>query len=295
MARMSSALVSKRQPNGLPPLSKAALILALVLANVWFAAWTIAELIAFPTPVDWVVLTDAAQRIGQGIDPYAFHIADGSFRWSPVVAWLFIPLSALGPFLWRLLHLAALLLLPRRAALIALVSWPFWFDFATGNVMTFVFVLAFLALRGSRWAAITTMLLTILVPRPLMLPLAAWLLWQRPWLWRWAIGLLAAHAVALVFTGWTFEWLTRLIEVAPGQIGIPFDVGPARLIGVWWIPLGAVLAIALVLLRRVGWACLVASPYWLPYYLFMPLLEIGTDPRAPDPYLRKAPLSGGTD
>ena len=284
MAAMPSALWSRRVPSSLPPLPLAALGLALVLANVWFTAWTIAELIAYPTPVDWVLFTTAADRIRSGMDPYGFDVAHESFRWSPVAAWLFVPISALGPLLWRVLHVAALLALPRRVAFIALVSWPFWFDFATGNVMTFLFVLAFLALRGSRWAAIGIIVLTILVPRPLMLPLAAWLLWRQRWLWPWAIGLFVAHAGALLVVGWTDAWVARLLETGGSQIGIPFDVGPARFIGTLWIPIGAGLAVVLLLLRRVGWACLVVSPYWLPYYLFMPLLELGRTNDGIDPY-----------
>jgi hypothetical protein len=294
-APMSSAIWSRRVPRNLPSLPIAALILALALANVWFTSWTIAELIVYPTPVDWVVLTTAAHRIAEGVNPYGFAIGDGSLRWSPVVAWLFVPLAPLGPVIWRFMHLAVLPLLPRRVALIALVSWPFWFDFATGNVMTFVFVAAFLALRGSRAAEIVTLALTILVPRPLMLPIAAWLIWKRRELWRWAVALFVAHLILLLGTGWTGEWLTRLTEVAPAQIGIPFDVGPARVIGTWWIPVGALLAVFLTWRGRIGWASLVANPYWLPYYLFMPMLELGTRPQAADPYLGSVSVPERTD
>ena len=57
-------------------------------------------------------------------------------------------------------------------------------------------------------------------------------------------------------------------------IGIPFDVGPSRLIGSLWVPIGLVLAAVLTWRGRLGWASLAASPYWLPYYLMMPFLEI---------------------
>jgi hypothetical protein len=292
---MSSGIWSRRVPRTLPALPVAAAILALALANVWFTAWTIAELIAYPTPVDWVVLTTAAHRIADGVNPYGFAFGDGSLRWSPVVAWLFVPLASLGPVIWRLLHFTVLPLLPRGVAIIAVLSWPFWFDVATGNVMTFVFVAAFLALRGNRTAEVVTLALTILVPRPLMLPIAAWLLWKRRGLWRWAVVLFVVHLLALIPIGWTVEWLTRLTEVAPAQIGIPFDVGPARLIGALWIPIGVVLAVVLTLRGRIGWASLVANPYWLPYYLFMPMLELGSQPQAPDPYLGSVSVPERTD
>ena len=275
MSRAISRSWSRSVPESLPPLPLAVLILAAVLANAWFTGWTIAELIQFPRAVDWVVLTTAADRVSAGLDPYGFAFGDGSFRWSPLVAWLFVPLGYIGPLAWRLLHLAALLLIPsRRLAIVVVLSWPFWFDVATGNVMTFVFVTATLALRGHRAAAIAALALTILVPRPLMIPLAAWLLWKQPGLWRWGLALVVLHLGALLVTGWGGEWVARLASVAPDQIGIPFDVGPARLIGGLWVPIGLALAIILTLRGRVGWASLAASPYWLPYYLFMPLLEL---------------------
>ena len=275
MPRMRRSITSGSLPAFLPSLPVAALVVAVVVANVWFTAWTVAEMIQFPSAVDWVVLTTAAERIRTGLDPYAFAFGDGSFRWSPVVAWLFTGIGLVGPLAWRLLHFGALLLIPnRQLAVVALLSWPFWFDVATGNIMTFVFVIAVLALRGNRIAAIGTIALTILVPRPLMLPLAAWLLWRTPGLWRWGVALFAAHGAALLVTGWAGEWLFRLLTLAPDQIGISFDVGPARLIGAFWAPIGAVLAISLTLRGRVGWAALAACPYWLPYYLFTPLLEL---------------------
>jgi hypothetical protein len=294
-APMSSAIWSRRVPRNLPSLPIAALILTLALANVWFTSWTIAELIAYPTPVDWILFTTAADRIRQGVDPFAFNVANESFRWSPVAAWLFVPVSWMGSLAWRLLHPMALLLLPRRVAIIALLSWPFWFDLATGNIMTFIFVLSFLALRGNRPAGIAILALALLVPRPLMVPLVAWLLWRHRDLWPWGIGLFVAHAAVVLLTGWTDAWFVRLLETGGPQIGIPFDVGPARFIGVLWMPIGAALAVVLLLFRRVGWACLVANPYWLPYYLFMPMLELGTRPQAADPYLGSVSVPERTD
>ena len=285
-------------PAWLPPLPIAAAMLALALANAWFTGWTIAELLQYPDPVDWRVLTTAAERVSHGIDPYAFAFGDGSFRWSPVVAWLVVPLSAIGPLGWRLLHVAALLLLlpNRRLALIAAVSWPFWFDLAAGNVMTFVFVAAVLALRGNRAGELATLALAMLAPRPLVLPLAAWLVWRRPYLRTPAAALVVAHALLLLPIGWAGQWAERLFSVLPQQLGIAFDVGPARFIGGWWVPIGLLLAVVLTFRNRVGWACLAAAPYWLPYYLFMPLLEIERpSPHAPDPYVRPLLVPGRTD
>ena len=83
--------------------------------------------------------------------------------------------------------------------------------------------------------------------------------------------------------------IARLAETPTTQVGIAFDVGPARLVGGWWIPMGLVLAAILTWRGRLGWASLAISPYWLPYYLMMPLLEIRGW------YLRRVPVPERTD
>lgn len=262
-------------PRWLPPWYVAAGILSLALANTWFTAWTVAEMIHYPTPVDWVLATTAGQRIAAGQDPYAFG-GDTPFLWSPVAAWLIHYVEFIGPTVWRILHFGALLLLlpNRRLVLICLVSWPFWFDFATGNLMTFVFVAAVLAMRGNSVAGIAFMALAVLVPRPLMVPITGWLLWKQPVLRPWFIAIVAAHAIGVLFTGWGGEWIGRLSDATPQLVGIPFDVSPGRFIGAWWPPIGVALALWLFARGRPGLASLAISPYWLPYYLFMPLIEV---------------------
>jgi hypothetical protein len=289
MRRLISAF-RRPGPRGLPPLWLSAVILALALANIFYTAFTIIELIAYPSAVDWNLFVTAADRISHGVNPYGFAVAGEAYRWSPVAAWIFVPISWLGPMLWRILHVAAALALPdRRLALLTLVSWPFWFDFATGNVMIGVLLLAVFALRGSRVAALGFLALTLLVPRPLMLPIAMWLLWKRPEL-RWpALALFVAHGLGVLAVGWGGEWLARLIQTPTTQLGIPFDVGPSRLIGSLWVPIGLALAVWLTWRGRLGWASLAASPYWLPYYLMMPFLEIRRW------YLRPMPVPERTD
>ncbi len=49
-----------------------------------------------------------------------------------------------------------------------------------GNTFTFVVVAAAFALRGSRFGALAFLALTALMPRPVQIPLALWLLWTRP-------------------------------------------------------------------------------------------------------------------
>lgn len=277
-------------PHGLPPLWISAAVLALVLANVFYTTFTIIELIAYPTPVDWNLFVTAAGRIQHGANPYGFAVAGEAYRWSPLAAWMFVPISWLGPTLWRVLHVAAALALPdRRLTLLVLVSWPFWFDFATGNVMILVLLVAVWALRGSRLASLGFLALTLLVPRPLMLPVAAWLLWKRADL-RWpAVAMAVLLVGAVLVIGWGGEWVARLLETPTTQVGIHFDVGPSRLIGALWVPIGLAIAAWLTWRGRLGFASLAASPYWLPYYLIMLFLEIRRW------YLRPMPVPEGTD
>ena len=124
------------------------------------------------------------------------------FVWSPVAAWLMAGAVLIGYWPWAVLHVAAVLTL-RNPLLIGLVlvSYAFWFDVAQGNTVAFVIVAGLLAMRGSRWAAIAYFVLLLLMPRPLMLPLAGWLLWQDRSLWRPVAVLFIVHAVVVLVTG----------------------------------------------------------------------------------------------
>ena len=87
-----------------------------------------------------------------------------------------------------------------------LVRVPLWFDIQTGNIMIFVAVTAVWAARGNRMATALFLVLTVLVPRPLMLPLAAWLLWHRP---AWRLPLVAffvVHTAIVVASGYAADW-----------------------------------------------------------------------------------------
>ena len=176
---------------------------------------------------------------------------------------------------WRALHLAAVVALPNLPMrLIVLVSWPLWYDIQTGNLLTFVFLAAAWAMRGSRIAIGVYLLFVILGPRPLMLPLAAWLLWQRP---EWRLPFAAAvvvHGAAVIGLGWAEGWAGTLIAAAE-DASLPSNVGPSRFVGtIPWLVVGLPLAAWLTLKGRVGWASLAASPYWLPYYLLFAALEV---------------------
>jgi len=225
-------------------------------------------MIGFDSAADWGQFTAAGRH---GIEPGLYEL---TYRWSPLMAPVLGALAPVGIGLWRLLHVAAALAMPTwPMRLLLLASWPFWFDVSLGNVMTFVLLAAAWAMRGSMVAGLAFLAMTLLIPRPLMLPVAAWLLWQRPDL-RLPVAVGAAVIGALTLaTGLTGEWVAVLAG-STSEIEWMFNVGPSRWVGAAWLLVGLPLAAWLTWRGRVGFAALAASPYWLPYYLMMPLLEI---------------------
>jgi hypothetical protein len=106
-----------------------------------------------------------------------------------------------------------------------------------------------------------------------MIPVAAWLLWKQPrWRWPFVLGAVAQLLIVAVL-GWGNGWLGTLVNASSDAL-LPSNVGPSRFIGQWWLVIGIPMGAWLTVRGRVGWAALVASPYWLPYYLLMPILEL---------------------
>jgi hypothetical protein len=261
----------------------AAGILLLIL-NFYLFSRTDWTMLRGGSGADWTIFGEAGRRALHGGALYASE-DNYAFRYSPLLAYFFAAISPIGALAWRLLHVAtvgALAFADRRLALITVIAWPFWFDVEAGNLTTFVFVIAAFALSGRRWAIGAYLLATLLIPRPLMLPVAAWLLWQRPE-WRLPfIAMFAAHAVAILVTGWGPHWIAALADSST-EMGSALNFGPSRIIGWVWVPIGLFLATVLTIRGRLGLAALAASPYWLPYYFLFPLLE-----------LRHQPTSGAT-
>jgi hypothetical protein len=245
----------------------------LLSVNLYLAARSIGLILRGTEAVDWVQYVEAAERLDGGelyavTGTYAYH-------YSPLLAPVFGLLAPLGTIAWQGLHVVAAVALPSWPLRIAaLLSWPFWYDVQTGNVMIFILLAAAWALTGSRLATGAYFLLAILIPRPLMLPVAAWLLWKRRD-WRLPVGAaFAAHAVAVLAIGWGPEWIGAIVA-AGGDADLPSNVGPSRFFGtVQWLSIGLPLAAWLTWRGRLGLASIAASPYWLPYYLVMPLLEL---------------------
>lgn len=217
---------------------------------------------------DWGNLVTAATSA----DPYAQGVG---FRWSPVAAWLLVPIVAAGPAVWAAAHFAVLpMLRDWRSIAIVLLFYPFWFDVMLGNALTFVFVAAWLALSGSRWATWTFYAMTVLMPRPLMLPVTAWLLWQRPESRLPFAAIFVVHAALVALSGFGDEWLTRLIVTPGGEMTHPGQWAPTRLIGWAWVPIGAALAVWFTWRGRLGLASVVIQPYLFAGYFLMVLLQL---------------------
>ena len=255
---------------GLPP----AVLLALAVPSLILSTVLVALIFLDGTPFDWWLWEQAAARALDGDlfewgapSPYG-PTETYDFRYSPLYAVIMVPFSALGLDVWRLLHILALAGLPRRVALLTLAFAPFWYDVLHGNVMAFVVVLAYLALAGGRWAAVGYFAMCILVPRPLMLPVAAWLVWRRPESRPIALGFALLGGLTLLYPG----YLEAL--VAANSVLAIDNVAPSAWFGWAWVPIGLGLAAWLTVTGRLGLASLAIMPYWLPYYLMMALIDL---------------------
>lgn len=220
------------------------------------------------------------------------------FRWSPLAAYLLLPVVAMGVWAWRAVHFLLLLALGDwRLIAIALVFWPFWADVEQGSVITLAFVAAALALRGNRAGGAAYLAMCLLMPRPLMAPIALWLLWRHPgWRLPFVVAALAQVGV-LAAMGELLPW-ARVLVGSTSEMLSGANMGPSVLIGWWWAVIGVPAALWLTYRGRLGLASLAASPYWLLYYPIFLLLELirpwsGTPPAA-GPAIVDAHRAAGT-
>jgi hypothetical protein len=248
------------------------LVLAIAIPSAVLSALWIVLIINGSASADWRTYVEASQRVRNG---GLYEVTDSyGFRASPVLAWAFALIAPIGPSLWRLLHIGAALAMPTWPLRLAvLVAWPFWFDVQHGNLLTFELLAAAWALRGSRAASLAYLALTLLTPRPLLLPIAGWLLWRREELRVPFLAMFALHAIAVFATGWGIEWLGQLVA-STEEVRAIWNLGPSRLIGLWWLLAGVPLGLWLMRRGRLGLASLAFSPYWLPYYLLFALLDL---------------------
>jgi hypothetical protein len=238
----------------------------------------IARMLSWPDwrgSVDWQLWTQVP-GFGSGISPFTPVAGNGMaspFRYSPVAIWVIQPIAvATGAVGFALLQFASLLALPRTIGLIVAVSFPFWFDVLWGNPFTFVFVAAFLALRGNRVAIIGFIVLTLLMPRPIQVPLLVWLLWREPWVRLPFAGIFLAHAGLVLWSGYTVDWVRSLMDASGFEATQAYNFGPTRFVGYAWFVVGVPLAVYLFR-RHPGWAGLAISPYVFGQYWLMVLVD----------------------
>jgi hypothetical protein len=222
---------------------------------------SIRDNLAGPVGGDWI----GYPLIANFGDPYTDHTW---YRWSPVMSWLLIPFTALGLGVWLLLKGAAVLLVkPRWVVGVVLLSPPIWSDVRAGSVMTFIFVAGWTALQGHRAGTIATYVLAMLMPRPLVIPLLIYLAWKQPWSRWWLAGIIVAHALLVLASGYGPGFVERLIASGPEEMAhFAVNFSPLRELGWIWLPIGGVLIGLCLRFGLVGVACLLASPYYIAYY-----------------------------
>ena len=141
----------------------------------------------------------------------------------------------------------------------------------------FVFAAGVVALSGSRAGAITYLGLCCLVPRPVQLPLALWLLWKRPDVRLPFAALATVTVVFAIASGYLVDWLGVLVAIGRTNDIHFANLSPTKWIGPAWLVVGVPLGAWLTLKGNVGLAGLAISPYILPAYPVL-CLALGEDP-----------------
>lgn len=248
----------------------AVLIGALLLSAILTLNWWLQ--IGHRTP-DWAVIAEVPGRLDR---QSLYAPPDYNWRWSPVAAWVMVPIVMVGYWPFVAFHFAVLPLLGRRLALTTLCTWPFWADALVSSTMTFSFVAGILALRGSRTAGVVYIALAMMAPRPILAPMAAYLIWRYERLRIPAAVVVVVHTVLTSASGYGTEFARTLIDAA-GDVNNAWNFSPTRLIGYWWLVVGIPAGIWLTQRGRVGLASLALSPYLLPHYFLVALWDVRFD------------------
>ena len=240
------------------------LLIAYVIANVVLIAHRFATGAAMHS-VDFDVLRNATQLENPYLEPY--------FVWSPVMVYPLQVLNVIDAEGWAALHVLALVPFGWPLGALVGISYPFWQDLLVGNIVVFVAVIAYTAVRGNRAGMVAFIVLAMLVPRPVMLPVLVWLLWREPWTRRPFLAIASVHLGLVALTGLGDEWVMRLVNLPEG-ISHPVNLLPSRWIGYAWWPVGLALAAYCTAKGRLGLASIFASPYLYPMYLLMLVLDL---------------------
>lgn len=228
---------------------------------------------------DWRQFVVAGERFWAR-SPDLYAVTDlYSYRHSPVLAAMMPVIGLIGVTGIRIVTFACALALPTwPMRLLAIGSWPLAMDLQHGAFISVIVLAAAWALKGSRVGGIAFIVLALFSPRPLMVPIVVYLLWQQPWLRVPSAALFVVHGVAVLATGYADGWIGTILAATPDGLDSPFNLSPSRFIGTAWAPIGTVLAAFLTWRGHPGIAALAINPYVLPHYLLFVLLELG--PRA---------------
>lgn len=241
-----------------------------VFLNAAIAATTLPLL---TEPQDWWIFEALPAKLAAG----ALHEPSPGYTWaySVITAWIVIVLILpLGYQIWFWSHAAVLVLLKDwRLVIAGLLSVPLWMDASLGNAFAFVAVSAVIALRRGLFGKLVYLALFVLMPRPVQLPLAAWLLWREPAVRLPFLGFVVVVVLAATSVGGVGAWAAAIIPLA-GGLDYPGNLGPTRVIGLWWMLIGIPVSALLTLRGKVGWAGLAISPYLTPTYFLILLAEM---------------------
>ena len=270
-----------------------------VTVRSWPAWWPAAVAVALTSPLtlywwnliaagsvafDWRIFVQAGERFWAH-SPDLYEVNDlYSFRHSPLFALAMPAIAWIGTIGIRLATIAAALALPTwPMRLLTLASWPFAMDLQHGALITMLVCAAAWALRGSRVGGLFFIALCFLSPRPLMVPVAVYLLWKQPALRVPTLVIGALSAVGVVATGYAADWVGMLLRSGLDPYSTPLNLSPSRFIGSLWLPIGALLAVILTWRGHPGFAALAINPYVLPHYLLFGLLELPNDANSDRP------------
>ena len=224
---------------------------------------------------DWNIFVEAGRRVVAGSPDLYEQGAVYGFLHSPIFAYIISMVAWIGTGGIRLLTLASALAMPTwPMRLLAIGSWPFAMDLQHGALLTVIVCVAAWAVRGSMVAGMAFVVMALFSPRALMLPIVLFVLWKNPRLRLPAMGIAVVHSLAVVATGYADDWLSVLLTTGTGQIETLLNLSPSRYLGGWWLLAGVPLAAWLTVRGRIGFAALAISPYVLPHYLLVLLLEL---------------------
>ena len=276
-----SALNAMDTKRTLTRTSVGLLILLAVLAPLNFLGiWVLSGSSQVGVAPDFQQYVSAVDRY---FDRLPLYGPEWKWRYSPVAIPMLAPALAAGLLGWSALHLAALAFVrPWKLAVLIGLSWPFWVDVVSGNSVVFAAVAGIAGIQGSRVGVYAYWWLSLLMPRPVQLPLAVYLFWKRADLRRGLLVMTAVNVLGVVIVGQGAEWLSYLAARGAENTGAVFNMHPAAELGALWLVVGVPLAAFLTWRGWPGVAGVVLSPSLLAQYLLMLFVPPDRRPRPPD-------------